>query len=69
MRLGIGVGWNAEEFGRLGADFGTQGGRYEEQIALLRTLWTQESVTFDGRWDQIRGLGISPLPVQRPIPI
>jgi probable F420-dependent oxidoreductase len=69
LRLGIGIGWNADEYDGLGADFSTRGLRSEEQIRLLRALWTQESVEFDGRWDRLHGLGISPLPVQRPIPI
>jgi probable F420-dependent oxidoreductase len=69
LRLGIGIGWNAEEYAGLGADFSTRGARCEEQIALLRELWTKESVTFEGRWDRLHGLGISPLPRQRPIPL
>jgi probable F420-dependent oxidoreductase len=68
LRLGIGVGYNELEFGGLGADFSTRGSRCEEQIALLRALWTQGSVAFDGRWDRLRGLAISPLP-DRPIPL
>ena len=69
FRFGIGVGWNAEEYAGLGEDFSTRGARCEEQMALLRALWTQESVTFDGHWDRLRGVGISPLPRQRPIPL
>ena len=45
------------------------GRRVEEQIAVLRALWTQPVVTFDGKWHHIVEAGINPLPVQRPIPI
>ena len=69
LRLGVGVGWNAVEYEALGQDFRTRGRRYEEQVEVLRLLWTQESVTFEGRWHSVPAAGINPLPVQRPIPI
>jgi len=69
LRLGVGVGWNPVEYAALDTDFHTRGARSEEQIALLRALWTQPSVTFHGRWHHIDAAGINPLPVQRPIPI
>jgi probable F420-dependent oxidoreductase len=69
FRLGIGVGWNRVEYESLGQDFGTRGRRQEEQIGLLRRLWTQRTVDHDGEFDHIKGAGIAPLPVQRPIPI
>lgn len=69
MRLGIGVGWNEVEYEALGADFNTRGKREEEQIRLLRALWTQKVVDFHGTWDTVTSAGLDPLPVQRPIPI
>ena len=69
LRFGIGIGWNPVEYEALGEDFKNRGRRCEEQIAVLRKLWTQETVTFDGRWHKITDAGINPLPVQRPIPI
>ncbi|HEY7833191.1 MAG TPA: LLM class F420-dependent oxidoreductase [Ktedonobacterales bacterium] len=69
MRLGIGVGWNPVEFEALGEDFHTRGARSEEQMQVLRALWTEPVVTFNGRWHQIDAAGINPLPVRRPIPI
>lgn len=69
LRLGIGVGWNPVEYEALNEDFRTRGARSEEQIAVLRTLWSDTAVTFRGRWHQIDAAGINPLPVQRPIPI
>ncbi len=69
LRLGVGVGWNAVEYDGLGKPFGDRGVRSEEQIALLRALFTEASVNFEGRWEQVVGAGINPLPVQRPIPI
>jgi probable F420-dependent oxidoreductase len=69
FRLGIGSGWNFVEYEALGEDFHTRGRRLAEQVALLRRLWTEPLVDFEGRWDQIKQAGINPLPVQRPIPI
>jgi probable F420-dependent oxidoreductase len=69
LRLGIGVGWNPVEYEALGEDFHNRGRRCEEQITVLRALWTQEVVDFKGQWHQISHAGLNPLPVQRPIPI
>jgi len=69
LRLGVGVGWNWVEFDALGMSFKDRGKRVEEQIALLRELWTKPSVTFDGRWHHVDRAGLNPLPVQRPIPL
>src|SRR5437762_9201833 len=69
LRLGIGVGWNPVEYEALGEDFRTRGHRSEEQIEVLRLLWSQEVVTYSGRWHQISHAGLNPRPIQRPIPI
>ena len=69
LRLGIGIGWNFVEYEALGENFKNRGARSEEQIQVLLALWTQELVTFNGRWHKITDAGINPLPVQRPIPI
>jgi probable F420-dependent oxidoreductase len=69
FRLGVGVGWNRVEYEALGQDFATRGAREDEQIQLLRRLWTERSVTHHGRFDTVVGAGLAPLPVQRPIPI
>ncbi len=67
--LGVGIGWNTVEYEALGMSFTNRGKRIEEQIALLRMLWTQEVVDFKGRWHRVDRAGINPLPLQRPIPI
>ena len=69
LRLGIGIGWNAVEYEALGKDFSNRGKRSGEQIDLLRQLWTEQSVTFDGTYEKVTGAGLAPLPVQRPIPV
>jgi alkanesulfonate monooxygenase SsuD/methylene tetrahydromethanopterin reductase-like flavin-dependent oxidoreductase (luciferase family) len=63
------LGWNAVEYEALGKDFTTRGRRADEQVELLRRLWTEPSVTFNGVDEQVTGAGIAPLPIQRPIPI
>lgn len=69
LRLGIGTGWNPVEYEALGERFDNRGKRSEEQITVLRLLWTQPLVTFKGRWHTIEAAGINPLPVQQPIPV
>lgn len=69
LRLGVGLGWNAVEYQALGMDFADRGRRVEEQIAVMRALWTQPVVTLEGADHRITGAGLAPLPVQRPIPI
>ena len=60
LRLGIGLGWNRVEYEALGQDFHNRGRRVEEQVALLRALWTEESVDFDGRWHTVSRRGHQP---------
>ena len=69
LRLGIGVGWNDVEYTGLNENFRNRGRRCEEQIAVMRALWTEEVIDFGGRWHRIPEAGINPLPVQRPIPV
>lgn len=69
LRLGVAVGWNPVEFEALGENFHTRGKRIEEQIEVMRALWTNELVTRRGPGHPIPDAGINPLPVQRPIPI
>lgn len=69
FRLGIGNGWNKVEYVALNENFHDRGRRIEEQVDVLRRLWTQERVSYHGRWHTIEDAGIKPLPVQRPIPI
>ena len=69
LRLGIAVGWNHVEFEALGMNFGDRGRRIEEQVEVMRLLWTDELVTFEGRDHRITDAGLNPLPVQRPIPL
>ncbi|MGC2191767.1 MAG: LLM class F420-dependent oxidoreductase [Candidatus Dormiibacterota bacterium] len=69
FRLGIGLGWNAVEYEALGKSFSDRGRRVEEQVGLLRRLWTESSVTHQGPYERVTGAGLAPLPRQRPIPI
>ncbi len=69
LRLGIGVGLNAVEFEALGENFKNRGKRVEEQLEVMRLLWTKELVTYDGQWHRVPDAGIRPLPVQQPIPV
>ncbi|MDT4892079.1 MAG: hypothetical protein QOE97_1114 [Pseudonocardiales bacterium] len=69
LRLGVGIGWNNVEYDGLGKSFTNRGRRIEEQVRLLRELWTNDVVNFEGTYESVVGAGIAPLPVQRPIPV
>lgn len=69
LRLGVGVGKDPAEYEALGADFSNRGARCEEQMALLKRLWTEPTVTFEGKWHKISDAGINPPPTQQPIPL
>ena len=69
FRLGVGTGWNEVEYEALGMNYSNRGKRIEEQIEVLRALWSQESVSFDSEYHKINDAGINPLPIQKPIPI
>ena len=68
LRLGVSVGWNPVEYAALGQDFHTRGRRLDEQIGLLRQLWSASSLSFEGKFDRIDRLGLNPRPARR-IPI
>lgn len=69
LRLGIGVGWNHVEYEALGTEWKTRGARQAEQIEVMRRLWTEDLVTFAGRFHDLVAVNLLPPPVQRPIPI
>lgn len=68
FRMGVGLGWNYVEYDALGQNFHTRGKRVEEQIALLRRLWSEPLVEFKGQFDQIDRAALNPRP-ERQIPI
>lgn len=69
LRLGVGVGWNEPEYVALGEDFSRRGRRIEEQVDVLRKLWTERLPEYDGEFHTIPRAGIKPLPTQQPIPL
>jgi probable F420-dependent oxidoreductase len=69
LRLGVGLGWNEPEYISLNENFHNRGKRVEEQVLLLRRLWSEPLVDFRGNWHTIPDAGVNPLPVHRPIPV
>jgi probable F420-dependent oxidoreductase len=69
LRLGVGVGWNHVEYESLGIEWKTRGARQAEQVEVLRRLWSEDLVSFSGRFHALNEVSIVPRPVQRPIPI
>jgi probable F420-dependent oxidoreductase len=68
FQLGVGISWNPAEYEALGQDFKTRGRRLEEQIVVLRRLWTEPFVNFEGQFHSLHGVGLRQLP-QQPIPV
>jgi probable F420-dependent oxidoreductase len=69
LRLGVGLGWNHVEYQALGMDWKTRGARLSEQVEVLRRLWSQDLVSFRGRFHDLNDVSIVPRPVQQPIPV
>ncbi|MCW5746891.1 MAG: TIGR03619 family F420-dependent LLM class oxidoreductase, partial [Alphaproteobacteria bacterium] len=69
LRLGIGVGWNFVEYQALNMEWKTRGAHQAEQVEVMRRLWTEELVTYSGRFHNLQQVNITPPPIQRPIPI
>jgi len=68
LRLGVGTGWNWVEYEALNESFGTRGKRLDEQVELLRQLWSGKPIDFEGRYHRVDRAGILPAP-PTPIPI
>lgn len=68
LRLGVGVGWNRVEYESLNEDFRGRGARCEEQVELMRRLWSEPLVEFEGRWHRVDRASILPRPAA-PIPV
>ena len=66
--VGAGVGWMAEEFAALDADFDARGGVTDEHIAILRAFWSEASPSVAGPHYDVAGVSISPRPMQKPRP-
>jgi probable F420-dependent oxidoreductase len=69
MIVGVGVGWNEPEYKNLSADFKNRGKRLDEDITLLRALWSSENANFHGKYTQITDSIFAPLPARKEIPI
>ncbi|WP_427886203.1 LLM class F420-dependent oxidoreductase [Kribbella sp. GL6] len=68
LRLGVGIGWNQVEYDALGVPFEKRGARLTAQVELLRKLWADPVISYDGAFDHVVEAGLNPLP-GREIPI
>jgi probable F420-dependent oxidoreductase len=68
ISLGVGLGWWPLEYEVHGSDFRRRGARMEEALQILRLVWTEEEVSFDGRFHRFPSLTVHPRPVQAPHP-
>jgi probable F420-dependent oxidoreductase len=68
MRLGVGAGWNEVEFAAMGADFANRADLLEEQLEVLKLLWSAPVVSFSGKYHRMEDVGMAPLP-ETPVPL
>ncbi len=71
LELGIGAGWLKEEHVAFGFDWDNHSKRIErltEAIKIMKKLWTENSVSFDGKYFQLKNATLEPKPLQRPHP-
>ena len=69
LRLGVGLGWNEVEYIALNQEFHNRGRRIEEQVEVMRLLWENPLVNFEGKWHHIKDSGLNPMPLRRAIPV
>jgi probable F420-dependent oxidoreductase len=69
LELGVGISWNPDEYTAAGVDFTHRGRILEEQLILLRQLWTEPFVTFSGRYHHFDQMGLGNRLPDRPIPL
>lgn len=67
--LGLGIGWQREEYAAVGAAFSQRGARLEESIGAMRALWADSPATFEGRFTSFRAVHSEPHPINGTVPI
>jgi probable F420-dependent oxidoreductase len=68
--MGVGVGWMEEEFAAMNAPFDERGAVSDEQLTLLKQLWSEEHITFRGKYYNVNDIAFNPKPYQKPrVPI
>ena len=68
LDVGVGTGGKGRPFAAFGVDPQRYVARFNEGVTLMKALWTQERVTFDGEFWQLNGAAMEPKPVQKPHP-
>jgi probable F420-dependent oxidoreductase len=68
FELGIGISWSEPEYKAMGQNIKNRGRRVEEQVDVLRKLWSEPFVTFEGKYHSFDNIGLNRLPAQ-PIPV
>jgi alkanesulfonate monooxygenase SsuD/methylene tetrahydromethanopterin reductase-like flavin-dependent oxidoreductase (luciferase family) len=67
LELGVSISWNPREYQAMGQNFRNRGKRLEEQVVLLRRMWTEPFITFEGQYHHLDNLGLNQLPPRIPI--
>ena len=62
--LGVAIGYRPNEFALFQQPLERRGARFEEQLQIIRRLWTEDEVRFDGQFYRLEGATIEPKPVQ-----
>lgn len=66
--FGVGIGWIPGEFETCGVPFKERAGRTNEALEIMKKLWSEEEVTFKGKYYSLREVVLEPKPVQKPHP-
>jgi probable F420-dependent oxidoreductase len=69
LHLGVGLGWQKEEFSAVNVPYNERAARTDETIVAMRQLWTGKSTTFNGKHFQFTNLILDTLPAQKSVPI
>jgi len=69
LRLGVGIGWNEQEYDAVGVPFAGRGARLEEVIAAMRALWRDDEASFEGEHVRFEPVFSSPKPTNRAVPV
>lgn len=69
LDLGVGVGWQAEEYDAIGLDFGSRGQRLTDTIGACRALWSQLPASYTSESTSFGDTFCSPQPVQARLPV
>ena len=68
LTVGLGFGSRENDYKAVEIPFEHRGSRAVEQVQLMKRLWTEDNVTYKGRFYNVENLTVGPKPIQKPHP-